>query len=583
MRFILSLLILALAPALSAQIAAPDLQCTRSESGAVILNWENAIVNCGAYEATEIFSATAPEGPYTLVGEVTNPGATTFSDPNPAGELRYYFLRYRYDCPGQTAMPSDTLDSVIPRSPALRFVSVEDDEILIDWQASSSPEVIGYIILEVTPTAFIPLDTVFGVTEYRFSFAAGDPPTETRSFRLVAIDACGNDSPQGTVFSPVGLTGTGGDGCDNAITLNPEAEDLRLFQPLSALELFVSFNGGAFASQGTASPTTASASFLNVFGSGNLCFYYEAVLADGSGRARTTVFCTSVITSTPAQPFPLYGVEVNDAGDLLFQFGANPNQPLLLEAEYLFSAPGGLLTREPSLPEDLRGLSSVTLTGPLAEPLQAGETVAFRITDSCRREVTTNAVEPVYLAVSEFFPGQNQLNWSPLVNGLPGATTYEVLRDDGGPALVPLAAGVTERTFLDDDPPPGGGEVCYVVRASFRPEGGGAGDVFAFSSNRACVLPVPGVYIPTAFSPNDDGTNDVFLPLFSSPVRPEGFLLRIWDRWGSLTHETTNPEEGWDGTDELQPVPPGVYVYVLSYTVGDGERRQRSGTVNMLR
>jgi len=273
LRFLLCFFILGLAPALSAQIAAPDLLCTRSESGAVILNWANVAVGCGPYEATEIFSATAPEGPFSLLAEVTDPTATAFSDANPAGELRYYFLRYRYNCPGQTAMDSDTLDSFIPRSPVVRYVSIEDNEIELEWRPSSSPEVTGYIILEVTPTAFIPLDTVGDVTNYRFPFSATDPDPAGREFRLVAIDPCGNDSPQGAIVSGMMLTGNGGSGCTSEITLVPDLASLSGYLPATALELFVSTNGSPFVSAGSVGPAATTLTFRDANDGDDLCFY----------------------------------------------------------------------------------------------------------------------------------------------------------------------------------------------------------------------------------------------------------------------------------------------------------------------
>ena len=569
---------------MSAQIAAPDLLCTRSESGAVILNWANVAVGCGPYEATEIFSATAPEGPFSLLAEVTDPTATAFSDANPAGELRYYFLRYRYNCPGQTAMDSDTLDSFIPRSPVVRYVSIEDNEIELEWRPSSSPEVTGYIILEVTPTAFIPLDTVGDVTNYRFPFSATDPDPAGREFRLVAIDPCGNDSPQGAIVSGMMLTGNGGSGCTSEITLVPDLASLSGYLPATALELFVSTNGSPFVSAGSVGPAATTLTFRDANDGDDLCFYVEATIAENNGRARSVVFCTSVMINQPVREVDLYGVEIDDDGNLLFQYDANVFQPVLTEASYLFVRGNGVLERENSLPTDLNASGGqVTLMGPLADPLTSGETVAFRLTDDCMREVTTNAVEPIYLTVNEFVPGQNQLNWTPLINGLNGDITYDVFRADAGMGLVPLASGLTDLSFQDNSSGQDGGEICYEIRASFRPAGAGPMPTFVFSSNRACVTPVPEVFVPNAFSPNGDGNNDVFRPFFSPIPSAADYELLIFDRWGALMFESNDPAQGWDGLFNGQRMAVGVFVYTLRYQAREGMVRVRNGTVNLLR
>lgn len=584
MRLLLCFFILGFAPALSAQISAPDLLCTRSESGAVVLNWANTASSCGPYEATEIYSATAQGGPFTLLAEVMDAAETMFSDPNPAGELRFYFLRYRYDCPGQTAMDSDTLDSFIPRSPVVRYVSIEDNEIELEWRPSSSPEVTGYIILEVTPTAFIPLDTVGDVTNYRFPFSATDPDPSGREFRLVAIDACGNDSPQGAIVSGMDLTGTGGSGCTSEVTLTIDQTSLSGYLPATALELFVSTNGGAFVSTGTVGPAASTIGYRDANDGDDVCFYVEAAIAENNGRARSNVFCTSVMINQPVRQLDLYGVEVDETGNLLFQYDNNVLQPTLTEANYLFTRGNNLLEQNGSLPLDLNAAGGqVTLMGPLADPLVSGETVAFRLTDDCMREVTTNAVEPVYLTANEFFPGQNQLDWTPLINGLDGEITYDVFRANGSGTFTSIATGLTDFSLLDDTAAPNGGEVCYRIQATFRPAAGGPTQGFVFNSNQACVTPVPEVFIPNAFSPNDDGTNDVFRPFFSSPPAAAGYELLIFDRWGALLFETNDPAEGWGGMFQGQQMQPGVFVYTLRYQAREGVVRPRNGTVSLLR
>ncbi|MEM9929135.1 MAG: hypothetical protein AAF840_04915, partial [Bacteroidota bacterium] len=420
MRFLHCLFLLLLAPALCAQIAAPDFTCTRSEVGAVTINWNNPAPDpCGPLEATEIYRATDLNGPYTLLAEVTDPTATDFVDPNPAGQLRYYFLRYRYDCPGQMVLNSDTLDSFIPVAPVIQYVGIEDDEIVIDWLASASPEVTGYIILEVTATAFVPVDTVFGVTDFRLPFTANDPLPADRSFRLVAIDPCANDSPQWTIVSAAGLTGSGGSGCTSEILLLPETSDLANYLPATLLELFVSVNGGAFTPVGTFPPNAVEIPYRDANDGENLCFYFEAVLANNFGRARSAIFCQTVMITQPLRDFPLYGIELSDAGELLFQYGDDLLQPTPTEAELIVNRLSGLLESGP-LPSPIFGGGGQLTFPALADELAAGETVRFRLTDACDREVNTNEVAPVRLMAREVFPGQNRLDWSPLVNGLDG-------------------------------------------------------------------------------------------------------------------------------------------------------------------
>ena len=582
MRFIHCLLILLIAPALSAQIAAPDFSCTRSEAGAVVLNWVNVAESCGPYEATEIYSATDLAGPFTLLAEVNDATATSYSDPNPAGQLRYYYLSYRYNCPGQTALNSDTLDNFIPVAPVIQYVGIEGNEIVIDWLPSVSPEVTGYVVLEVTSTSFIPIDTVNTVTEYRLPFTPSDPNAANRQFLVVALDPCNNDSPQSSIVSAMSLSGMNGTGCTRDLLLSIDRASLGGFLPATSLELFVSVNGSPFTSAGTSPPTAETIAYRDANDGENLCFYVEAVLTNNAGRARSEVFCQMIAINQPVVDFALYGVEIDAAGNLSFQYEDNLLQPVATDEQLVITRTGGVLEFAP-LANFSTGALNPFILPPLAQPLQPDETFRFRLTDDCGREVTTNAVEPVYLTVRGLIPGQNQLSWTALFNGLDGETSYDVFLVDAGTTLVPLVSNLTDLGFAHVVDGNASGEICYIVRANFRPEGAATTESFFFNSNTACVVPKPELYLPNAFSPNGDGVNDVFRPFFSSPPQAEGFLLQVWDRWGSLVHETTDFQEGWDGTKELQILPSGVYVYVLQYTAGEDDQRQRSGTVNMLK
>lgn len=105
---------------LASQITPPDFQCIRNDS----LFWLNDLSSCGPYQSTSIFRANDAAGPFVEIQQINDPTAISFLDLNPGGELRYYFLRYNYDCPGQTALNSDTLNNLIPLPPPAIWLSL---------------------------------------------------------------------------------------------------------------------------------------------------------------------------------------------------------------------------------------------------------------------------------------------------------------------------------------------------------------------------------------------------------------------------------------------------------------------------
>jgi gliding motility-associated-like protein len=80
-------------------------------------------------------------------------------------------------------------------------------------------------------------------------------------------------------------------------------------------------------------------------------------------------------------------------------------------------------------------------------------------------------------------------------------------------------------------------------------------------------VPATYLYVPNAFSPNGDGTNESFQAYSLNPVDFQTFELKVFDRWGNQLFETGNPETGWDGTFRGKPVDTGVYAWFLKTKV----------------
>ena len=89
------------------------------------------------------------------------------------------------------------------------------------------------------------------------------------------------------------------------------------------------------------------------------------------------------------------------------------------------------------------------------------------------------------------------------------------------------------------------------------------------------------LYLPNAFTPNSDGRNDIFRPLFAGPV--SDFHFHVYDRWGRMVFETSSPFGGWDGTAGGKPQPAGVYVWMCTYKLYQQPERVRRGTVMLIR
>jgi len=87
-------------------------------------------------------------------------------------------------------------------------------------------------------------------------------------------------------------------------------------------------------------------------------------------------------------------------------------------------------------------------------------------------------------------------------------------------------------------------------------------------------------WVPNAFTPNEDGVNDIFL-VYGKNIKD--IRLIIADRWGEKIFESTSLSNGWDGTYKGKPLNPGVYVYYVDATFINGEEKSEKGSVTLIR
>lgn len=88
------------------------------------------------------------------------------------------------------------------------------------------------------------------------------------------------------------------------------------------------------------------------------------------------------------------------------------------------------------------------------------------------------------------------------------------------------------------------------------------------------------VFIPSGFSPNSDNNND---RLFVRGNGVKSISFMIYNRWGQKVFETSNINEGWDGTFNGEKLNPGVFVYFLVAEFNNGESLRKKGDVTLVR
>jgi gliding motility-associated-like protein len=91
-------------------------------------------------------------------------------------------------------------------------------------------------------------------------------------------------------------------------------------------------------------------------------------------------------------------------------------------------------------------------------------------------------------------------------------------------------------------------------------------------------------YVPNAFTPNKNDINEMF-HMYSYGILPEGYEMRIFDRWGKEVFKTTDIKEGWNGSvnNTGAILTPDTYAYRISYKEATGKRKSVVGHVTLVR
>jgi gliding motility-associated-like protein len=92
---------------------------------------------------------------------------------------------------------------------------------------------------------------------------------------------------------------------------------------------------------------------------------------------------------------------------------------------------------------------------------------------------------------------------------------------------------------------------------------------------------LPEVFVPTAFTPNNDGRNDELKPIAVGMKQIEKFT--VFNRWGQIVFSSADADRGWDGNVNGKPQGTGTFAWMVSATDYTGKPYFKKGTVVLIR
>lgn len=179
-------------------------------------------------------------------------------------------------------------------------------------------------------------------------------------------------------------------------------------------------------------------------------------------------------------------------------------------------------------------------------------------------------------------PFEHRLTWLPYNYWDNGTQNYNLFRmDTENPYSKYAEINSTTTKFVDDHLNYESGKYNYYVEAIENLSDSASYFNAVSKSNQIELFQAPKVYIPNAFTDNDDSLNDAWS---IHHVFVKDYSLKIYNRWGQLVFESNDKNTHWKGegiSGNKEQV--DVYVYVITYTGWEDSFHLEKGNVTLLR
>ena len=199
----------------------------------------------------------------------------------------------------------------------------------------------------------------------------------------------------------------------------------------------------------------------------------------------------------------------------------------------------------------------------------------IRGTDLCNRNFYSDTHTNIFLNVIEPDKFEAKIDWTNYLGWKQGVANYEVYRRNDDQPLPLFNKGVGRDTTAGYDDGLNHFTQRYRIKAwenEVNPD--------TSWSNEVEIKFTPVLWVPNAFTPNDDGFNNSFVIV---PGAIKTFEIEIFNRWGELLFSSTDTQKSWDGTFKGKPCEDGVYFYRLRYKGGDNVAQVQTGNITLIR
>ena len=482
-------------------------------------------------------------------------------------------------------------DITPPDTPELQYVTVDPftDEVTIVWNLSDSLDTEGYLIFRKEANwEFI--DSVKNPYLNTYIDYNADPNLHPELYRIAAYDSTGNPSPM-TAITPI-------DESHNTIYIFPH--DLNDQNCVESAK--IAFNQYQYWSEGiggykiyrtiqdsnnyvivdTLSASSVAYYDTDIISEVSYCYYIEAYSNLGK-ISRSNYTCRAWELSDTIKYINADYATVADYNLIDISFtvdtsGENVSYFKLFSSSDTNGTYSLLETFNYSLYTKI--LYSEYLN--INNEVKYYKLIAY---NKCNQEVCeSNLAHNILLEVNHGGDLIHNLLWNGYSTWLGGVENIEVYRIDVDKTIELIANLLSSSTYTNDISnylgQKASGNFCYYIVT--KEDDTNPYNIKGESrSNIACIEEKPIVWMPNIFTPDNDGSNDVFQP-FVSFASPLDYVFQIYDRWGNVIFETNNPTDGWDGKSGNKYSKEGTYVYYIKFTTALNNIFEQRGLLTLM-
>ncbi len=471
-------------------------------------------------------------------------------------------------------------DNIPPDRPYITYVSVDTatNNVEVHWTESPSLDVVKYYIyneiLTINGYEGIKIDSV-SVGNSIYIHSNSGAGQKNILYSVTAVDTAGNESLRkpglhSTVYSNIYY-----DSCNNAIIVFWN-KYVGWDNNVSGYRIFGREGAGNYQLLNGNNANDTSYTVLHIKNNTHYYFFIEAVKNDGLVSRSNIIHKYTFAPAPPAVLMIDYATVIDDHSvEIKFEFSdtSQINDFALLRSSVINS--------DYNIIQRIMDVQASPLII-LDTFLTRYQSFFYRVgaLNTCLSVIDTSNLANNILLTGINTNKINTLSWNSYRIFPEGVQSYDIYRADldGNYNLIGTnSPGNTE--FTDDLSVLYGekyiGKIKYKVQA-----------IENFTGNESvsniCEIEIrTDMILPNAFTPNQDGKNDVFKPVMN--FIPKEYLFIIYNRYGIIIFKSKDPEKGWDGRiNENNLAPEGVYTYHIEYTSYNGQKKViKPGTLTL--